>query len=300
MEEPDLAGDRIPGISDFRQEVFIMWTRTMLKQRAKTILNRSYWRSVLAGLLLSLSVGGMSRVTAILHNANPSNTQHYDFNINGMEQQFDYYGGRFLPHIRFSGFHLPQFFSYGNMPPEAALNATIGFLPVILGLLGVAIFSSSLLGIALRFFVLAPLEVGSQRYFIVNRVMTGETPVDEMIYPFNHSYINVVKGIFLRELYTFLWSMLFVIPGIIKHYSYRLVPYILAESPDMDTEEAFRLSMEMMDGNKWDAFILDLSFLGWEILSALTMGILGLFYVHPYRACTNAELYATLRDEYLG
>ena len=93
--------------------------------------------------------------------------------------------------------------------------------------------------------------------------------------------------------------MLFVIPGIIKHYSYRLVPYILSESPDMDTEEAFRLSMEMMDGNKWDAFVLDLSFLGWEILSGITMGILGLFYVHPYRACTNAELYAVLRDDFL-
>ena len=98
----------------------------------------------------------------------------------------------------------------------------------------------------------------------------------------------------------FLWSLLCVVPGIVKAYSYRMVPYIIAESPDMDQREAFRLSRSMMDGNKWRVFVYDLSFIGWEILNAFTFGFLGLFYVNPYKATADAELYAQIRDEFLG
>ena len=263
-----------------------MWTRSILKQRAKTILNHSYWKSVLAALILTLSTGGMSRITAVFRGGSDTGAvQHYNFNINGVERHIDMYRG-VLPHFHISGVQIPQAFS--------------GAAPLLLSILGIAAFTASIAGIALAIFVFGPLEIGAQRYFIVNRVMTGQTSAEEMIYPFGHSYINVVKGMFLRNLYIFLWSLLMFFPGVIKAYSYRLVPYILAESPDMETDEAFRLSREMMDGSKFDAFILDLSFIGWEILSACTMGVLGAFYVKPYRACTNAELYATLRDRFLG
>ena len=68
----------------------------------------------------------------------------------------------------------------------------------------------------------------------------------------------------------------------------------------MQTKEAFRLSMEMMYGHKWHTFLLDLSFIGWEILNLFTFGILDLFYVTPYRFSTNTELYVTLKENYLG
>ncbi len=73
-----------------------------------------------------------------------------------------------------------------------------------------------------------------------------------------------------------------------------MMPYILAAHPDMPTKEVFARSKEMMRGNKWRAFVLDLSFIGWELLSALTLGILHIFYVGPYRNMTNAALYEAL------
>ena len=71
-----------------------------------------------------------------------------------------------------------------------------------------------------------------------------------------------------------------------------MVPYILAENPAMNRKEAFLISKKMMMGQKWNAFVLDLSFLGWRCLEAITFGILGIFYVEPYVQATIAELYA--------
>ena len=105
-------------------------------------------------------------------------------------------------------------------------------------------------------------------------------------------YGNIVKIMFLMELYLALWTCFFIIPGIIKLYEYRMVPYILAERSDINHKEAFTLSRSMMDGQKLDVFILDLSFIGWGVLSIFTCGIVGIFWTIPYKAATNAELYA--------
>ena len=101
---------------------------------------------------------------------------------------------------------------------------------------------------------------------------------------------------FLMDLFTALWTLLFVIPGIIKSYEYKMIPYLLAEDPEMSYQDAFAKSKEMMHGQKWNAFVLDLSFIGWHILSAFTLGILGIFYVMPYYYQTSAELYLTLKN----
>lgn len=96
---------------------------------------------------------------------------------------------------------------------------------------------------------------------------------------------------FLMQLYIFLWSLLFIIPGVIKSYEYMMVPYILAENPGMDRKEAFAISKRMMDGQKWAAFVLELSFLGWIILGVVTCGLLGIFWIQPYINATMTELY---------
>ena len=75
-----------------------------------------------------------------------------------------------------------------------------------------------------------------------------------------------------------------------------MVPYILAENPDMSREEVFALSKQMMKGNKWDAFVLDLSFILWDILGACTLGILHIFYIEPYKRLTDAGLYQALKE----
>ena len=90
--------------------------------------------------------------------------------------------------------------------------------------------------------------------------------------------------------------MLFVIPGIIKSYSYRMIPYILAEDPSADMASAFNASIEMMNGHKMEVFIYDLSFIGWYILGVFTCGIAGVFYVYPYKAIADAGLYLSLKN----
>ena len=99
----------------------------------------------------------------------------------------------------------------------------------------------------------------------------------------------------MRDLFIVLWSFLLIIPGIVKSYEYRLVPYIMSEDPELDYKEALAQSKALMKGQKWRTFVLDLSFIGWEILSAFTCGILSLFFVTPYRCSTEAALYEALR-----
>lgn len=112
--------------------------------------------------------------------------------------------------------------------------------------------------------------------------------------------INVVFVQLLQAVKTFLWTLLLVIPGIVKGYEYRMIPYILAENPGIDQRRAFELSRIMMTGQKWNAFVLDLSFFLWYLLGAVTCGLASIFYVNPYIAATNAELYAVLRDDLLN
>ena len=119
----------------------------------------------------------------------------------------------------------------------------------------------------------------------------------ELLFAFDHNYTNMVKVLFMKELKTFLWSLLFLIPGIVKAYEYRMIPYLLADYPEMTEEEAFQRSKEMMDGNKMEAFVLDLSFIGWGLLSTLTAGLVGIFFLTPYENLTSAALYEELKTK---
>lgn len=141
-------------------------------------------------------------------------------------------------------------------------------------------------------FIANPFDVGAKRFYL--KSLREQAEVKEVAYAFDNSYKNVSKIMFFRMLYTGLWSLLFVIPGIVKGYEYQMIPYLLAENPELTKEQAFTISKEMMRGNKWKAFVLDLSFFGWDILASFTMGILSIFYVNPYRNLTLAALYEEL------
>lgn len=98
---------------------------------------------------------------------------------------------------------------------------------------------------------------------------------------------------FLRGLYCFLWGLLLVIPGIVKAYSYAMTPYIMAENPDMSAQDAIRASMQLMDGHKGKLFWLRLTFIGWDILAALTLN-LGHLALNPYKNAAEAAFYREL------
>lgn len=98
---------------------------------------------------------------------------------------------------------------------------------------------------------------------------------------------------FLRNLYVFLWSLLFIIPGIIAGYSYAMTPYLMVDFPQLTASEAIEKSKELMDGHKGDLFVLDLSFFGWAILCMLTANI-GNLWLNPYRNAARAAFYREL------
>lgn len=172
--------------------------------------------------------------------------------------------------------------------PSNFVDELLVMLPLIIAVATAII----LIAIAVSVFVLHPLEVGTKRFFI--KSLTEEPEVREVLFAYDNTYLNVVKIMFMKNLKVFLWSLLFLIPGIVKAYEYRMIPYLLAENPYMSMEEAFALSKQMMYEQKWDAFVLDWSFFGWELLSAFTWGLAGVFYVQPYVFLTDAALYDTL------
>ena len=101
---------------------------------------------------------------------------------------------------------------------------------------------------------------------------------------------------FLRILYTMLWALLFIIPGIVKALSYAMTPFILEEHPEMTASEAISASRKMMDGHKMDLFILGLTFIGWQILACLTCGI-GFLFLNPYMNAAYAVFYRDISGQ---
>lgn len=109
---------------------------------------------------------------------------------------------------------------------------------------------------------------------------------------------RIVGTKLLQAIYTFLWMLLLVIPGIIKFYSYAMTDYILKDHPELSNNAAIEKSMAMMDGNKMKLFLLDLSFIGWAILCLFTLGI-GYLFLQPYVQAAHAAFYEDLKAQVL-
>lgn len=177
---------------------------------------------------------------------------------------------------------------FGNASESTGLEVAT-LLALVAGIVGMAL----LIGFVINLLVKNPFIVGCKSFFVKNS--DGYATVGDVLDGFKGNYGKVVLTMFLKDLLQGLATILFIIPGIILAYSYRMVPYILAENPDMEATEVLKLSRSMMSGNKWKAFVLDLSFLGWIILSLFTCGILAIFYTNPYMYATDAELYKTIK-----
>ena len=158
-----------------------------------------------------------------------------------------------------------------------------GCLPVV----GVLIFAG-------------PLTIGLNYFYVMN--ILGRDDLVDVGTPFQTAFTNFGRklgGFLWMMLFLFLWTLLFYIPGIIKAYSYSMTPYILADCPNVKAKDALKLSMRIMKGHKWELFVMQLSFLGWDILGGFTCGLLNLFYVTPYKYNTYATYYLEVREEAL-
>ena len=145
------------------------------------------------------------------------------------------------------------------------------------------------------FFILGPALVGLA-YFFLQSFRNEKSVLEDVVKPLTTNYITTFLAIIVKGIFIFLWSLLFVIPGIIKAYSYAMVEYILADDNDITTMDAIERSKQMMYGHKWRLFKLQLSFIGWIILSFFTFGIL-LIYVIPYMQAAIAAFYLDIAGE---
>lgn len=262
-------------------------TREQLKNWAKTALNRSYWKSVFVGFLLAITAG-----------VSASYSSSADFS----ESNFD------------------------NMSEEEILV----FLGIIVVLFGIG-FVMWILGMLLKAFLFNPLHIGCQAYFCdglenpdpdlgllgrgfkENYKNVSLTMFLRDLYLWLWSLLSWIPAIIFFAMFIIammcegtgidiilivagviillLGMIAAMVPLIMKTYEYWLIPYILAENPNMSSKEVFALTKKMMTGYKWECFVLNLSFLGWVFLSLCTCGILSIFYVEPYKAYTMAGFY---------
>lgn len=150
------------------------------------------------------------------------------------------------------------------------------------------------LGVIIGVLVVLPLTFGFTVHFL--QVMRGENfEVGKIFQGFNQ-YGRILGTTLLVEVYTFLWLLLLIVPGIIKMYSYSMTPYVLLDEPELSYNAAIEKSMAMMCGHKMKLFLLDLSFIGWFLLSLLSLGI-GFFWLIPYVRTAHAAFYEDLKRE---
>ena len=142
--------------------------------------------------------------------------------------------------------------------------------------------------------VVCPLEFGFMLCFL--RLVRGEDCSEMVGDQFNvfSKYGRVLGTSLLMMLYTLLWSLLLVIPGIIKSYSYAMTPYVMNDRPELDADDCIHESRVMMNGYKWKLFCMDLSFIGWAILCLFTLGI-GYLWLQPYIEASHAKFYEELK-----
>ena len=235
-----------------------VWYCRDLKYRAKQAFRKNYWAAVVVSLILAIAVGIGSGGGGSSSVANAvTHTEVYDGTLR---------------------------FSMNSAAPFVWLLSAFA--------LGALLILGSIF-ILLKIFVGNVLEVGARGFYIEN--LYSAPSVGKILAPFRSGqYWNIVKIMFFRDLFIFLWTLLFVIPGIVKSYEYKMIPYLLAENPGMSKQEAFDRTREMMYGQKGNAFVLDLSFLPWLFLNAFTFNILGILYLQPYMDATQAELYDVL------
>ena len=160
-----------------------------------------------------------------------------------------------------------------------------------------ALMTANLASFALSLLVVFPLGVG---YYNAHKdlLLNGDDKMTENSFRIGFSnWVHNVWGMTLMGIFVFLWTLLLVIPGIIKAFAYALVPYILADKPELSANEAINLSMKMMKGHKFDYFWLCLSFIGWIFLGMLTLGI-GYFWLIPYMYTTYAAFYQDIKADY--
>ena len=265
-----------------------MWTRKSVKQKGKGSFFKNFWKCVLVALILSVVIGATSN--GYNGGAFPAFTNNFrDSDITDVDpSDVDIDTGD-------HGIDISYTDDNGNTHhiiehAEEGIGIALAIVFLVAFVIAMVV---SVIALAVKYFLIVPFEYGCRKFFRKN--LEEPAKLSNIVYVFDSHYKNIVLTAFMTNLFISLWSLLFIIPGIIKSYEYRLVPYIMSEDPSMKFKDALAESKKLMNGNKWKSFVLDLSFLGWDILSLCTFGILGIFFVNPYKASTDAALYESIK-----
>jgi len=251
-----------------------MWVISEVKQIGKMKFKNNYWPCVLVSFILTLLSGMYFSVKG-----------NIDQLLN-IAKSGDYVDPNSLK-IYYILSYIANKISYDMV-------SLIIFITLVVIVIFIVI---SVVSAIYRIFIYDILQIGSAKFFLEN-ARTGNAKVGSLGFGFtNGSYKNEVYTSFLVELRVFLWSLLFIIPGIIKAYEYALVPYILADEPYLTPEEVLSRSKNMMQGNKMKLFALGLSFIGWHLLTIVTFGLIAIFWTNPYVYASVAEMYRKLKGE---
>ncbi len=162
--------------------------------------------------------------------------------------------------------------------------------------IAVIIFISNALLFLFRTFFLSVLEIGRNRYFLEQRRYL-KTNIDRCLLPYKErKTLKLATTLLIKNIYLLLWSVT-IVGVFIKYYEYAMIPYVLAENPSISRKDAFKLSKQLMDGNKLNMFKLDLSIMGWKILGLCTFNLLNIFYTNIYEQTLHTEFFTDIRKE---
>ena len=270
-----------------------MWTRKSVKEKGKKAFFGNFWKSVLVAIILGITVGAASSgfssgsslsssVTSLIKTTTESQSGSTSGTITYTDDQGDSHDVTFDLDL-----------SDPASVDQDEVNFVVSAVLAILAIGFVIYLVITVFALAFKYLLLTPFEYGCRKFFRKN--LDEPAKLSNLVYVFDGNYKNVVKTAFMKDLFIWLWSLLFIVPGIIKSYQYRLVPYIMSENPEMSFRDAQAESARLMNGNKWKTFVLDLSFIGWDILSIFTWGLLEIFFVAPYKASTHAALYESIK-----
>ena len=280
------------------------WKRKDLKRNAKTTLLRNFLACFVVCLVLTSLTSGPSSITRTIRDSEENLNTINTFLPNTWVGKLSGTMVEGLKYVR-EATKMGDYSSTGaihglyQMVSESggAINVINKFLSTLMNEnvnVAIAAGISIVVMLLILIFLSGVINVGVSRFFLENRLYP-ETKVTDILYIYRvKKTIHVAIIVFLKLFFHALWSLT-IVGFFIKRYSYYLVPYIVAENPEIPKKDVLKLSARMMHGHKWRTFILEMSFLLWRILSLFTFGILEYLYVNPYINSTKAELYTELR-----
>lgn len=290
-----------------------MWKRKVMKKKARISMKQNYWRMISVCFLAAMLAGAYPSSTTFLSSQAliPSIERRVSAPFASEDTNSEViteivrrlFHGTFISDFMASpaSFLADILVDLGSTSTSAffsLLRAVNNFLTESWDISTFLLILGVIVSLLYHFFISNMLLVGERRYFLEAHSYR-QAPISKIFFLYK---LRCIAGpawiLFCRTVFQLLWGLT-IVGGVIKYYEYRMIPFILAENPKISRRDAFFLSRQLMQHNKWKLFKMHVSFIGWKLLSLLTFGILDLVFVNPYMSASEAELYLTLRRNYV-